>query len=57
MSVYELGKKLAIANAGFFSAVHFGGNMSMLAVLAYGGSLVMDQQMTVGSLTSFLLYR
>lgn len=55
--VYELGRKVAMANAAFWSGVHLAGNLSLLAVLAYGGSLVQSQVMTVGDLTSFLMYR
>jgi ATP-binding cassette subfamily B (MDR/TAP) protein 10 len=54
--IYELARKSAMASAGFFAGFHLAGNVALLAVLSYGGQMVMDQQMTVGDLTSFLLY-
>ena len=43
--------------AGWFEGlVHLATNMSLLTVLGYGGSLVVDGAMTVGELTSFLVY-
>jgi hypothetical protein len=47
----------AIANASFYAVVHLAGNLALLAVLTYGGKSVLNGVMTVGDLTSFLLYR
>ena len=54
--VFESGKKLGKARGIFYSAVNFGANMSMLAVLGLGGMDVISGALTVGNLTSFLLY-
>jgi putative ABC transport system ATP-binding protein len=55
--VYELGKKAGIVTGGFFSSIYLAGYFALLTVLAYGGTLVINGEMTVGSLTSFILYR
>lgn len=44
------------ATAWFEAVVHLAANMSLLTVLGYGGSLVMDGAMTAGELTAFLVY-
>nr|CAG4710072.1 unnamed protein product [Naegleria fowleri] len=54
--VFKSGRQLGIARGVFYSAVNFGANMSMLAVLALGGFDVINGVLTVGQLTSFLLY-
>ena len=54
--VLALAQKRSLANAGFFGAVDLSVKMSMLAVLGYGGQLVANQALSVGDLTSFLLY-
>ncbi|KAG2381875.1 hypothetical protein C9374_005667 [Naegleria lovaniensis] len=54
--VFKSGRQLGIARGVFYSAVNFGANMSMLAVLALGGFDVISGALTVGKLTSFLLY-
>lgn len=45
-----------MASGWFDGAVHLAANMSLLMVLAYGGTLVADAALTAGELTSFLVY-
>ena len=47
---------VGLTSASFNAAVHLAGNASMLTVLAAGGQQVLDGTMTLGALTSFLLY-
>lgn len=52
---------VVVGQAGVMSGVWYGSvgiaaNIAMLSVLTYGGNLVIDNQLTVGELTSFLLY-
>lgn len=55
-SVLELAKKRSIAGAGFFGAVDLMVKMSMLSVLGFGGQMVAEGALSVGELTSFLMY-
>lgn len=55
-NVFDLGKQMSYMTASFVSVVHTAGNFSVLAVLGYGGHLVLKGAMTVGDLTSFMLY-
>ena len=54
--IYEIGKKRAFYYGifMFFSNIFAFG--SILAVLWYGGSLVQDHELSVGNLTSFVMY-
>jgi len=54
--VYELGKKSGIYSGSFYGAVGLAGNLAMLSVLTYGGCMVVDNAISIGDLTSFLLY-
>ncbi|KAI9852757.1 MAG: ATP-binding cassette permease mdl1 [Thelocarpon superellum] len=54
--IFELGKREAIISATFFSATGFMGNMTILALLYVGGSMVKTGAITIGDLTSFLMY-
>lgn len=56
MGVYDLGRKEAIASATFFGGAGLSGNLAILAVLWYGGRLVMQNAITIGDLASFMLY-
>ncbi|XP_063287127.1 ATP-binding cassette sub-family B member 10, mitochondrial [Pelobates fuscus] len=54
--VLDLADKEAIAQAGFFGLTGLSGNMIILAVLYKGGLLTGAAHMTVGELSSFLMY-
>lgn len=54
--VFQQARRVSIAGAFFTGTVHMATNMCLLAVLGYGGSLVLDGSMTAGQLTSFLMY-
>jgi len=53
---YELARRRSSAASIFFAAASFGGYTSAALVFWYGGRLVVGGQMTVGGLTSFLVY-
>ncbi|XP_071595046.1 ATP-binding cassette sub-family B member 10, mitochondrial isoform X1 [Heliangelus exortis] len=54
--VLQLARKEAIARAGFFGATGLSGNLIVLSVLYKGGLLMGSAYMTVGELSSFLMY-
>ncbi len=54
--VFSLGRKEAFLASAFFSASGFMGNMTFIALLYVGGGMVRDGIMTVGDMTSFLMY-
>lgn len=54
--VIALAQQRSYASAGFFGAVDLSMKFGLLAVLGYGGSLVTEGLLSVGELTSFLLY-
>ncbi|KAM4828480.1 ATP-binding cassette sub-family B member 10, mitochondrial [Thomomys bottae] len=54
--VLQLARKEAFARAGFFGAAGLSGNLIVLAVLYKGGLLMGTAHMTVGELSSFLMY-
>ncbi|ORX89182.1 ATP-binding cassette sub-family B member 10 [Basidiobolus meristosporus CBS 931.73] len=54
--VFDLAKKEAMANGFFFGGTGMAGNLTILALLGLGGRMVMDGSITVGQLTSFMLY-
>ncbi|KAM6407134.1 LOW QUALITY PROTEIN: ATP-binding cassette sub-family B member 10, mitochondrial [Pluvialis apricaria] len=54
--VLQLSKKEALARAGFFGATGLSGNLIVLSVLYKGGLLMGSAYMTVGELSSFLMY-
>ncbi|KAJ7747751.1 P-loop containing nucleoside triphosphate hydrolase protein [Mycena metata] len=54
--VLSLAKKEATASALFFGATGWSGNVTLLSLLGYGGTLVSQGQISVGELTSLLLY-
>ncbi|KAJ3309176.1 ATP-binding cassette sub- B member 10, mitochondrial [Boothiomyces sp. JEL0838] len=55
-NVYNLGMQQGYASAAFFSLMGFSGNIVILAILYYGGSLVNSGLISIGELTSFFLY-
>ncbi|RKP34336.1 P-loop containing nucleoside triphosphate hydrolase protein [Dimargaris cristalligena] len=54
--VYDLAKREAIFSGFFFGGTGLFGNLAIMAMLGVGGNMVVQQVMTVGELTSFLLY-
>jgi ABC-type multidrug transport system fused ATPase/permease subunit len=54
--VYKYGMKEAYASGFFFGAAGLSGNLIILAILYYGGTMVQSGAITVGDLTSFFLY-
>ena len=54
--IFDLGKKEALISAVFFSTSGFMGNMTFLALLYFGGGMVKTGAISVGDLTSFLMY-
>ncbi|GAA5876560.1 hypothetical protein JCM3774_003139 [Rhodotorula dairenensis] len=54
--VLDLAKKEAWASGLFFGGTGFAGNMTLIALLTYGGSLVARGELTVGNLISLLTY-
>jgi ABC transporter fused permease/ATP-binding protein len=53
---YRLAKKLAFANGIFGTVMIVAGNLAVVLVIWYGSNLVMRKELTVGVLTSFLIY-
>lgn len=54
--IFDLGKKESLISATFFSSTGFMGNMTILALLYIGGGMVSHGTITIGELTSFLMY-
>ncbi|KAL8868794.1 MAG: hypothetical protein Q9174_004750, partial [Haloplaca sp. 1 TL-2023] len=54
--IFDLGKKEALISATFFSSTGFMGNMTILAILYVGGGMVKTGAITIGDLSSFLMY-
>ncbi|XP_037553428.1 ATP-binding cassette sub-family B member 10, mitochondrial [Nematolebias whitei] len=54
--VLSLAKREAVMRAGFFGVTGLSGNLMILSVLYKGGLLMASQHMTVGELSSFLMY-
>ncbi|KAJ6631501.1 P-loop containing nucleoside triphosphate hydrolase protein [Mycena sp. CBHHK59/15] len=54
--VLSLAKKEAVASAIFFGSTGWSGNVTLLSLLGYGGTLVSQGLISVGDLTSLLLY-
>ncbi|KAK7691345.1 hypothetical protein QCA50_004740 [Cerrena zonata] len=55
-NVLSLARKEAIASGIFFGSTGWSGNVTLLALLGYGGTLVSSGAISVGDLTSLLLY-
>ncbi|KAL0487883.1 ABC transporter B family member ABCB1 [Acrasis kona] len=53
---FQLGKNLAVASGSFNGIMMFSANLAIVLVLWYGGSLIKQGQITIGQLTSFLIY-
>jgi ABC-type multidrug transport system fused ATPase/permease subunit len=53
---FQLARRIGLVSALFDGAVHAAANASLVAVLWYGGDLVMAGSMSAGDLTAFLMY-
>ncbi|KAL9089012.1 MAG: hypothetical protein Q9159_002730 [Coniocarpon cinnabarinum] len=54
--IFDLGKREAFISATFFSMSGWAGNMVIIALLWVGGGMVKTGSISVGELTSFLMY-
>lgn len=54
--IFELGKREAFISATFFGASGWAGNMTIIALLYVGGGMVQNGAITIGELSSFLMY-
>lgn len=54
--IFELGKKEAFISATFFGASGWAGNITILALLYVGGGMVKSGAISIGELSSFLMY-
>ncbi|CAN8095796.1 unnamed protein product [Discula destructiva] len=54
--IFELGRRESVVAATFFGSTGWAGNMTILALLVVGGNLVRTGAMTMGDLTSFMMY-
>ncbi|TNM90390.1 hypothetical protein fugu_002679 [Takifugu bimaculatus] len=54
--VFFLAKKEAVIRAGFYGVTGLSGNIMILSVLYKGGLLMASQHLSVGELSSFLMY-
>jgi putative ABC transport system ATP-binding protein len=54
--IFALGKREAYISATFFASSGFAGNMTFIGLLYVGGGMVRDGIITIGDLTSFLMY-
>ncbi|XP_049875054.1 ATP-binding cassette sub-family B member 10, mitochondrial isoform X2 [Pectinophora gossypiella] len=55
-NLLKLAYKESLAVGSFYGMTGLAGNTIMILVLYYGGGMVATEQLTVGNLTSFLLY-
>ncbi|KAJ9639657.1 ATP-binding cassette permease mdl1 [Knufia peltigerae] len=54
--IFDLGKRESLISATFFSTTGFMGNMTILSLLYVGGGMVSNGTISIGELTSFLMY-
>lgn len=54
--VFGFARRQILATGVFISVVHLAGGLSMLGILGAGGHFVQSGAMSIGQLTSFLLY-
>ncbi|KAL2007705.1 hypothetical protein VTN00DRAFT_7687 [Thermoascus crustaceus] len=54
--IFNLGKRESLISATFFSSTGLMGNMTILALLYVGGGMVQSGSISIGDLTSFLMY-
>ncbi|KAF1834838.1 hypothetical protein BDW02DRAFT_579272 [Decorospora gaudefroyi] len=54
--IFALGKKEAIVAASFYGSTGLLGNLTIIAILYVGGNMVKNGVITIGELSSFLMY-
>ncbi|PVH94510.1 P-loop containing nucleoside triphosphate hydrolase protein [Periconia macrospinosa] len=54
--IFALGKKEALVAASFYGSTGLMGNLTVIAVLYVGGGMVKNGTITIGELSSFLMY-
>lgn len=54
--IFALGKRESLVAATFFASTGWAGNMTILAMLVVGGNFVRSGAMSMGDLTSFMMY-
>ncbi|KAJ5756118.1 ABC transporter integral membrane type 1 [Penicillium manginii] len=54
--IFDLGKKESLISATFFSTTGLMGNMTILSLLYVGAGMVQSGAISIGELTSFLMY-
>ncbi|KAK9325743.1 P-loop containing nucleoside triphosphate hydrolase protein [Lipomyces orientalis] len=54
--IYRIGRREALLSASFFSATNLAGNMTVLTVLSVGTQMVLNNSISMGDLSSFMLY-
>ncbi|KAF2114022.1 ABC multidrug transporter Mdr2 [Lophiotrema nucula] len=54
--IFALGKREAIVAASFYGSTGLMGNLTIIAILYVGGSMVKTGAISIGELTSFLMY-
>lgn len=54
--IFALGRKESIISATFFASTSWAGNMTILGMLVVGGNLVRSGVLSLGDLTSFMMY-
>ncbi|EDW66259.1 ATP-binding cassette sub-family B member 10, mitochondrial [Drosophila virilis] len=52
----QIGYKETKARSMFFGLTGFSGNFVIISVLYYGGTLVLNDELTIGAMTAFMLY-
>src|SRR5690242_19998969 len=54
--IFTLGKKEAVVAAGFYGSTGLMGNLTIIAILYAGGGMVKSGVISIGELSSFLMY-
>lgn len=54
--IFDIGRQEALVSARFFSSTSLMGNMTILGLLYVGGGMVHSGSISIGELTSFLMY-
>ncbi|KAB5550989.1 hypothetical protein GE09DRAFT_1124449 [Coniochaeta sp. 2T2.1] len=54
--IFALGRRESIISGTFFASTSWAGNMTILSMLIVGGNLVRTGVLTLGDLTSFMMY-